>query len=184
MNTLGHVFTKPKYAVLAILVAVGIIVFAVWLPNIRLITASIVSTSLSFEQKMKLLTSLLGSLQTNFTVLSRSLLILSALLMGIQVSLVAYYVRQTTKLQQDMGISFAAMIFSLLGVGCASCGSVLLATLFGFGAMTAIVSQLPFKGQEFSFVGLLLLLFAVRHTIGKINQPLICTVRRSHGKKI
>lgn len=184
MNVLTKVLFHPKYAVLATVIALSLIVFAVWLPNLRLINASLMSSSFTLGQKVTLLTSLLGSLETNFTPLSRTLLIVSAALMGIQVALVTYYIRQTARLQQDMGVSFVAMSLSLLGVGCASCGSVLLATLFGFGAMTSIIKPLPFKGQEFSLLGLALLLFAVRHTIKKIKQPIVCEVRMDHGKKI
>jgi hypothetical protein len=160
------------------------IVFAVLLPNLRLVSASLTSSSFTLEEKVTLLTSLLGSIQTNFTAFSRSLLMVSAVLLGIQVSLVAYYVRQTARLQQDMGVSFLAMSLSLLGVGCASCGSVLLATLFGFGAMTSIVSPLPFNGQEFSILGPAILVIAIWHTVKKINQPIVCEVRRKYGKKI
>lgn len=184
MNVLKKVLFNPKYAALATIVALVLVVFAVWLPNLSLVTTSLTSSGFTLGQKVNLLIALLGSIKTNFTTLSRSLLILSAVLMGIQVSLVTYYVRQTARLQQDMGVSFIAMSLSLLGVGCASCGSVLLATLFGFGAMTSIVRALPFKGQEFSVLGLLLLIFAVRHTLKQINQPILCEVRRNHGKKI
>lgn len=184
MNVLSRVFLKPKYATIAALVALSLIVFAVWLPNLRLITVSLASSSLTLGQKVGLLTALLGSIETNFTTLSRSLLITSAVLMGIQVALATYYIRQTARLQQDMGISFIAMSLSLLGIGCASCGSVLLATLFGFGAMTSMVRLLPFKGQEFSILGLAILVFAIWHTVKKINQPIVCEVRRTYGKKI
>ncbi len=184
MDVLKKVLLNPKYAALATVVALSLVVFAAWLPNLRLITVSLTSSSLTLGQKVGLLTALLGSIETNFTTLSRSLLITSAVLMGIQVALAAYYIRQTAKLQQDMGVSFIAMSLSLLGVGCASCGSVLLATLFGFGAMTNIVRILPFRGQEFSVLGLAILIFATWHTVKKINQPIVCEVRRGYGKKI
>ena len=184
MNVLKKVLLHPKYAALATIVALSLVVFAAWLPNLRLINASLLSSSLTIGQKITLLASLLGSLETNFTTSSRSLLIASAVLMGIQVALATYYIRQTARLQQDMGVSFIAMSLSLLGLGCASCGSVLLATLFGFGAMTNIVRLLPFKGQEFSILGLAILVFATWHTVRKINQPIVCEVRRSYGKKV
>lgn len=184
MNVLKKVLLHPKYAALATLVALSLVVFAAWLPNLRLINASLQSSSLTIGQKVTLLASLLGSLETNFTTSSRSLLTASAVLMGIQVALATYYIRQTARLQQDMGVSFIAMSLSLLGVGCASCGSVLLATLLGFGAMTNIVRLLPFKGQELSILGLAILVFATWHTVRKINQPIVCEVRRSYGKKV
>lgn len=184
MHVVQKVLLRPKYFGLAVFVTLSLIIFAAWLPNFRLISASLMSSSLTLGQKITLLTALLGSLQTNFTTLSLSFLIASALLMGIQAALVTSYIRQTARLQQDMGISFVAMSLGLLGIGCASCGSVLLATLLGFGVMSSIVGFLPFKGQELSMVGILILLLAVKHTIKKINQPVVCEIRRTHGKKI
>lgn len=184
MNVLTRVLLHPKYATIAVVIALSLIAFAVWLPNLPLIVDSLYSSSLTFREKIALLTSLLGSLETNFTAVSRLLLIISAFLTGIQVALVTYYVHQAIRWQRDMGVSFLAIGLSFLGIGCASCGSVLLATLFGFSAMASLVKPFPFKGQEFSVIGILLLLFAIKQTVIKVNSPLLCKVGRGYGEKI
>jgi len=67
---------------------------------------------------------------------------------------------------------------SMLGVGCASCGSVVLTSLIGFGSATVIVGSLPFRGQEFGFIGIVILMFAISFTLKKINQPYVCAIER------
>jgi len=133
---------------------------------------------MSLWQKTNLVTSLLGSLETNFTPLSRNLTILSATLTGIQTSLLVYYIRRSMRIQQEMGVSAAGVAASLLGVGCASCGSVLLTSLIGFGSATTLLGVLPFRGQEFGFVGIAILLITIGFTFKKINQPFVCEVKK------
>ena len=179
MTTLVGIFRQPKYLVFTLLVALILIAFAAWLPNIHLITKAMTSSTMTLWQKTNLVTSLLGSLQTNFTPLSRNLTILSAILTGIQASLLIYYVRRSILIQREVGASVAGMASSLLGVGCASCGSVVLTSIIGFSSATTLLGILPFRGQEFGFVGIAILLGAISFTLRKINQPLDCEIYKN-----
>ncbi|OGV93957.1 hypothetical protein A3B57_00900 [Microgenomates group bacterium RIFCSPLOWO2_01_FULL_47_10] len=180
MITLGRVFRKPDFVIVAILVALLLIAFVAWLPNLHLITKAMTSSTMTLWQKTNLITSLLGSFETNFTPLSRSLTILSATLTGIQVSLLIYYVRRSMRVQREMGVSLLGTATSLLGVGCASCGSVVLTSLIGFGSASTVLGILPLRGQEFGFIGIAILLMTIGFTMKKINQPYACNIRTSH----
>lgn len=177
MTTIAQIHRQPKYLLVTTITALSMIAFAAWLPNLHLITKSMTSSTMSLWQKTNLLTSLLGSLDTNFTPLSRTLTIASASLTGIQASLLIYYVRQSVRIQKEMGVSLAGIATSMLGVGCASCGSVVLTSLVGFGSATTLLGILPYRGQEFGFVGIGILVIAIYYTIKKINQPYICVVK-------
>src|SRR3989344_4310380 len=106
MATIAKVITNPKHLALSTLVALIVIAFAAWLPNLHLITRTMTSSSMTVWQKTNLLTSLLGSLQTNFTPLSRVVTMTTAVLTGLQSSLLVFYIRQTAAIQQSMGASF------------------------------------------------------------------------------
>jgi len=173
-----EVIRQPKYLALTITVSLAMVAFAAWLPNLHLIAKAMTSSTMTLWQKTNLLTSLLGSLQTNFTAFSRLVIFASAGLAGLQASLLAYYLRQTAKLKQTMGMSIIGITSSLLGVGCASCGSVVLTSLIGFGSTTALIGILPFRGQEFGMLGIGILLLAIHLTIKKINDPLVCGVKK------
>jgi hypothetical protein len=159
-----------------ILVALILIAFAAWLPNLHLITKAMTSSTMTLWQKTNVAASLLGSLETNFTPLSRNLTILSATLTGIQSSLLIYYVRRSIQIQKEVGASVAGIATSLLGVGCASCGSVVITSLIGFASATTLLRILPFRGQEFALVGIAILLSAISFTLKKINQSPACEV--------
>ena len=178
MSILVKIIRQPKYLLVTILVALTLVTFAAWLPNLHLITKTMTSARMTLWQKTNLVMSLLGSLQTNFTPLSRNLTILSAALTGIQTSLLIYYVRRSMLIQREVGASVAGIATSLLGVGCVSCGSVVLTSLIGFGSATVVLDILPFRGQEFAFVGIAILLSVISFTLKKINQPYICTYKK------
>jgi hypothetical protein len=178
MITAAKVITSPKYLIVVIVVALVVIAFAAWLPNLHLVTRTMISSTLTLRQKTSLLTGLLGSLRTNFTPLSLTITFISAGLAGVQVSLLAYYLRQTARLQQSMGASALGVASSMLGVGCASCGSVVLTSILGFGSATAVLGFLPFRGQEFGFIGIAILLYAISLIIKKIDQSHVCAIRR------
>lgn len=178
MMTIINIITRPKYLLLTVIVGFIVIAFAAWLPNLHLITKTMTSATMTIWQKTNLLTSLLGSLQTNFTLLSRAVTFMSAGLVGVQMSLLVYYSKQVFRTQQSMGMSALGMVASMLGVGCTSCGSVVLTSLIGFGTATAVLGFLPFRGQEFGFVGIGILLFSIYLIVKKINQPYVCKVER------
>ena len=146
MVTIAKILRRPKYLVVVILITLTMIAFAAWLPNLHLITKTMTSSTMSLWQKTNLLIALFGSLQTNFTPLSRTLTVTSATLTGIQTSLLIYYLRRTARIQTEMGVSLAGVATSMLGVGCASCGSVLLTSLIGLGSATTVLGILPFRG--------------------------------------
>jgi hypothetical protein len=78
--------------------------------------------------------------------------------------------------QREMGVSLLGVATSLLGVGCASCGSVVLTSLIGLSSASTVLGILPFRGQEFGFLGIAILLMAIIYTMKKINQPFLCKV--------
>jgi hypothetical protein len=128
-------------------------------------------------QKLDLLSGLSGSIMTNFTLLSRTITIVTGVLIGVQTSLLVYFLRRSYKLQKTMSASFVGVLSSMLGVGCASCGSVVLTTLLGFGSTAAVISFLPFKGQEFGILGIGVLLLVIVLTSRKINSPVVCVIK-------
>ncbi|HEX9817458.1 MAG TPA: hypothetical protein VGA89_00995 [Patescibacteria group bacterium] len=174
--TVVKIVLQPKYLAVAITTSLLVIAFAAWLPNLHLITRTMTSTTMTLWQKTTLITSLLGSLRTNFTPLSRLVTITTATLAGVQISLLAYYLKQTAQIQRSLGVSTLGITASMLGVGCASCGSVVLTSLIGFGSTTVVLGFLPLRGQEFGLLGIAILLLAIYITVKKINSSPVCKI--------
>ncbi|MDE2078930.1 MAG: hypothetical protein KGI73_00935 [Patescibacteria group bacterium] len=170
------VFVSPGYVVLALSIAVAILVLAIWLPNLSFLASVAVAHTLSLSQKTGIFLSSLSALGTNFTVLSRALTIILSLLVGVNIALLIFYMRTRFRLERSAGVSFGGILLGLLGVGCASCGSIILSAFLGVGATASFVTILPLKGQEFGFLGVAFMLFAIWLAARKIEQPLTCAV--------
>ncbi|MDA1038198.1 MAG: hypothetical protein O2877_00740 [bacterium] len=177
-HALNHVFKHPSYLLLAISIAVGITVLAIWLPNISFLRHTAVSSAFTFTEKIDIFWSSLGSLKTNFTLLSRTVTLLIAVLSGINIALFVFYLKTRRKIERSMGTSVLGTVAGLLGVGCTACGSVLLTSIFGIGATASFVGLLPFKGAEFGFLGIIILQTTLSRK--KFSHPLHVTYRQNY----
>ena len=178
-EVLVTVFKKPLYVLLATVVAGSVFVFAVLLPNFRLIGTVFSSDTATFNEKNLLLLSLLGSIGTNFTVLSASTVITVAILFGIQVSLLLYYVRRVKtkiKITKTGASGLGGLVSGLFGIGCAACGTFVLTSVLALFGATGLLAFLPFGGVEFGFLGIGLLGYSIYLLLKKINDPLVCEV--------
>ncbi|MDA1079811.1 MAG: hypothetical protein O2840_03960, partial [bacterium] len=120
MKTLQRILSRPKYFFVSIVSAIVVVVIATWLPNFGLIASVLGNSTLGLFQKVSLLLSLVGSFQTNFTLISQVITIITAVLVGVQMSLFIYLLRQRMEVQKSVGMSFAGILSSMLGIGCAS----------------------------------------------------------------
>ena len=172
-QALQKVFRKPTYIFLALIAGLAVFAFAVWLPNIRLIVSVIGSSGIPFSQKLGLPIGLLGSIATNFTLFSASYTIVIAILFGINLAMVAYYLRRKIDevAQSKFTTGFLGIASGILGIGCAACGSFLLNSILSpFGA-SGILILLPFAGGEFGIIGVILLAVSLYATAKQIQNP-------------
>lgn len=177
IQALQKVFKKPAYVVLALVVSALVFVLAVWLPNIRLVAGIVISPDVPFITKLELPLSLLGSIGTNFTVLSALYTITIAILFGVYIAMLTYFLKRRIKEVGQSGVAtgFLGITSGVLGVGCAACGSFLLTSLTLVGA-SGVLAFLPLGGSEFGIIGAVLLALAIYMTAKKIIDPLVCKV--------
>jgi len=180
-QALRCVFRKWSYILITVVVALVVFVFATWLPNLGLIWKIIVAPSAPLLNKAKILTNLVGSIQTNFTVFSALYTIAIAVLFGVNAAMVTYYVNLRKRLSRQVGqASVAAGLGGLasgfLGIGCAACGTFVLGPILSFVGATGFFALLPFDGQEFGMFGVGMLVFSIFLVAKKIREPLVCPV--------
>lgn len=132
-QALWGVLSIPKYAVLAFVTAVLVLVLALWLPNIVLVREITMSDAVPVTAKLRILVGLLGSLTTNYTFATAAALVSASLLFGLNLSLFLQGIdaRRLSALGRRTGLlaSFGGLASSLVGIGCAACGTFLLGPL-------------------------------------------------------
>jgi len=176
LSAFKKVFRNVSYVLTALIIAMATFAFAIWLPNWKLIVTIIGSDSATFIEKINIPLSLFGSIATNFTVVSASYTIVIAVLFGINIALLAYYVRKQRKVFKGSGAyaSIGGVISGMFGIGCAACGTFILSAVLGIFGGASVITFLPFGGEEFGFIGVGLLSYSIILTVRKIEMPYVC----------
>ncbi|PJE58539.1 MAG: hypothetical protein COU81_00150 [Candidatus Portnoybacteria bacterium CG10_big_fil_rev_8_21_14_0_10_36_7] len=170
------VFSDLYYVVLAILVSLGFFIFSVWLSSYNLLYHTLTSNLLSFSYKLALTFNFWELIRINLLAPNLFLVSLVAILFGINISALVFYIKKQIAISRSAKISVWASLISFLGIGCLSCGSVIISSLFGFSATAAFIGFLPFHGYEFGIIGILSLLISIYLLSKKINNNFACEV--------
>ena len=178
IQALQKVFRKPTYALIAFITSAVMFAFAAWLPNVRLIASVVGSSDALFSQKLGIPISLLGSIATNFTLLSASYTIVIAILFGVSFAMMIYFMRRKISEVKQSGIAtgFMGAASGVLGMGCAACGSFLLTSSLTLVGASGILAFLPLAGGEFGILGVILLSVSIYLTAKQIQNPAVCKI--------
>ncbi len=178
IQALQKVFLKPLYTLLALITSAVVFAFAVWFPNISLIVEIMGHPGISFSQKLDLPISFLGSIATNFTVLSASYTIAISVLFGINIAIIVYFLRRKIIEIRQSGIAtgLLGIASGVLGMGCAACGSLLLTSSLSLIGASGILAFLPLAGGEFGILGVILLLVSIYLIAKQIQNPAVCKI--------
>jgi hypothetical protein len=168
-----------QYSGLVSLISFAVLTLAVLVPNIKTITWTFDQSALTLTQKIHFLSTLYGGLATNFTVIGAVFIGAVALLFGINSALFVFYIRKMRHLngvRSMSAASFGGLMSGFFGIGCASCGSVIIVALFGQLGAGAFIATLPYGGYEFSILAIAILSYTTYRLAQKIKQPAVCEI--------
>ena len=98
---------------------------------------------------------------TSYSLLTGSVVVLVALLVGVDIALVAYHVREHRLSAEGGGGSLVGVVLGTLGAGCAACGSAVLAGLLSLFGAAGVLTLLPLDGLEFALLSLAALVLSI-----------------------
>lgn len=161
MRAVLSILTKKHSTLIALSVSAIVFAFAVWLPNLQLLFVVWTNTTIPIVDKITLPLTLLSAITTNFTLLSASYTVMIAVLAGINTALIVELVRAQQMVREGATAGGVGIIAGALGIGCASCGSLILTALVGTTIGTGALALLPLDGGEFGVLGVGLLSYAM-----------------------
>lgn len=158
-------------------VAVSVLyaLFAILLPKTSLVSSSISSSYFTSSQITKIIIAIISSWNQANTLSSRLILLIGAILAGVQAGLIVYWL-QFQKEMLGIKKSGFGFVIGAISASCASCGSFIFGSLVGLSASSIFLSLLPYQGLELSILGILILLWSVLSTIRKIRSPVSCKI--------
>lgn len=162
----------PSYLLISLIAAFLMLSFSVLILNAPLIFDPITPTY-GILDKMLLVLKLLGGLVTNNSMLAATVLIITSLLAGINVALLAFKIKSIKSFNYKEGsLGTGGTFLSILTAGCSSCGIGILSLIGVAGGLTF----LPFGGLELGFVGIAVLLFSIYLTSKGIMNCKSCQI--------
>ncbi|MBI2314448.1 hypothetical protein HYU93_00085 [Candidatus Daviesbacteria bacterium] len=168
---LQTIFTK-KFIILSLVLAFIYLILSVYLMNFTLVKLTITG-SYPMGYKFNLLVNLLGGMLTAMTGTGLLILILTAILAGINLVLLS---KRILILKFSGKLHWVAGGSSLLGIagsGCAACGLPVIALL----GLSGSIAYLPFGGSEISVISLALLSISLYFLLKSYNKELSCKVQ-------
>ncbi|EMA44441.1 hypothetical protein [Halococcus saccharolyticus] len=159
-RTARLVVTIPLYAAIALVAAVCGLTLFVLSQNLPL-AEFLIASSLPLDSRLIILTEQYPFIGTNYGPLQGLLLIVTAVLIGVNVAMVIYHLREHALSAAQGTTSVAGVVLGTLGAGCAACGSAVLAGVLSLFGVTASLTVLPFDGLEFAALALVALVFSV-----------------------
>jgi hypothetical protein len=158
VRTLRLVLSIPTYAVVGVVAAWLALTGFALSQNLTLTSDLIVGGSLPLVDRLTLVVEQYPFIGTTYGVVDGIALLVVVTLVGGNLALVAYHVREHDLSAAGSGGSAVGVLLGILGAGCAACGSaILLGVLSLFGA-SGLVLLLPLGGLELSLLAVVALL--------------------------
>jgi hypothetical protein len=160
-RTARLVLAGPGYAAFALLAAAAALTVFVVSQNLPLVGDAVVGGSLPLGTRLRVLFGLYPFLGTSFDPLTGAVLVLVAVLSGVDLAMVGYHLREHRVSLSEGGGSVVGVVLGTLGAGCAACGSAVLAGLLAAVGAGGALTLLPLDGAEFALVALAVLVLSV-----------------------
>lgn len=161
----------PKFIIPSLLIASIYIIFVVYLMNGQLVTNTVIG-DFPLDYKIKLLVDLLGGIWTAMTFVGLTLLILTGLLTGANLTLI---IQRFAAIKSTGGMHLVVGGSSLIGIvgsGCAACGLPILAFL----GLSGSIVYLPLRGTELAYLAVILLFISLYFMVSKENNIQSCNL--------
>lgn len=143
------------------------------LMNRSLVVDTIMGTY-SFSYKSQILMSLISGMWTSMTSMGLFLLVLTSILTGINISLLADRLKKLKALGKLHLMVGGSSVLGIVGSGCATCGLPILALL----GLSGSVAYLPLRGVELSYLSVLILGGSLYFLV-RTNTQEFCQINKS-----
>lgn len=160
-RTVRLVLGIPSYALVAVVgSAAGLTLFVAG-QNPALVLDLVVGGSLPPAARATILVELYPFVGTSYGPLDGTLLLVVAALVGVDVAMLAYHVREHDLGAREGTAGTAGALLGVLGAGCGACGAVLLSGVLSLVGATGLLTLLPLEGLELSLLAAAVLVLSV-----------------------
>lgn len=171
-------FRHPLNILLALGIACAVLSALSAMGSFSLVQYIFGHSALEMSEKAWLLAHIFGAPLFPPYTLESFFLITVSLLIGINSVLTLFYIRLRRSAPSKAGAlgSIGGIVASLLGIGCAACGSLVATTILTSVGGLSLLALLPYNGAEIGYLGALLLFISTVMLARHINKPPVCPI--------
>lgn len=171
-----RVFSRKYYLLLATVVALFVFVSVASAGALHTYARIVAVADIPFSEAAMLGVTILTSSLMTLSLASFSYAALTAILLGMNVTLLAFYSRMYRSMPTSAASGILGGAAALLGFGCAACGSVFLISLITALGGTGLIAMLPYHGNEIGYAGIALLTISALLLTRAVNRPRVCPI--------
>lgn len=160
-RTIRLVLSLPAYAVLAVVGAVAALSTFVLSQNPQFVSAVVVYGNSDPLTRFQALLGLYPGFGSAYSVPVALVLVSVSVLVGINVAMLVYHVREHELGAREGTGSAAGVALGIVGAGCAACGSAILGGVLTLVGAGAALTLLPLHGLEFALLALVAVLLSL-----------------------
>lgn len=173
LQSIFLILKKPSYALLAGVVAVSLATISFGLAVRSIVALSFQFPASNFAHRILITLENFRAVPLNLSTSAIMFILGIAFLTGVNIALVVYYFRQRAQFFRGSPIGFLGVASGIIGIGCSSCGSVILSSFIGLSASWTLIGALPLRGAEFSILAIALLLYSIFSLSQKLSPERI-----------
>jgi len=160
-----------SFLISTLFISILYLISVTYLMNFELVKDSLLGNH-SFSYRINLLIALIGGMWTAMSGFSLFILIITSLLTGINLTLIAQRI-SVLKFAGNLRLTVGGgTLLGFIGSGCAACGLPVLALL----GLSGSVAYLPLRGTEFSIIAVALLTLSTYIMLKFDSQKMTCAV--------
>lgn len=156
LRTVRLVLGIPRYALLSVVLTILALSVFTLSQNLSVVDFAL-SGTVSTMDAGRILLDQFPVIGPRYDPITGGALVLIAAMVGANLSLVTYHVREHGLSAEGGGGSAVGVVLGLLGAGCAACGSAILIGILSLFGVAGLATLLPFDGLEFSALAVIVL---------------------------
>ena len=178
-KVLVQIFSSARYSISALFVSLGVYSLMVMLYNWVSFVSIFETSALTTIAKIQLLYALLTGAYAVFGWVGWGMIMAFAVLLSLYIHIFVYWVSYSKKIgKATVATGLGGTVLGFLGLGCAACGTLVIAPFLTFLGAGGLLVLLPLGGLEFLIIAIIWITVSLMVILKKIARPLVCEVQR------
>ncbi len=176
INLSYSIFKQPKNIIIWFLGSFLIFLILRILPVYGILKNAFSILDISFGRKRELFNDYIFRTFTEINFSEQLLIVLLSVLTALNIILFIMFVQRQRKILSGKSFisSISGMFLGLFGVGCLSCGFLIMAPLLTFLGLGGYILNIAQYAELISYAGVFLLVISIYYLLKQLSKPLIC----------